>query len=167
MRLLSRPARLLATRGREFLSSPEITARLRSIVVPVDGSHASLQAVGLACEIARKNKGKVYVVHVIEVKRHLPLDAALEPEAAAGEAILAQAEEIGRAQRFDVEGEILQARQAGHAIVDEAVERAADLIVLGLDYPPPFGQFTLGSVAQYVLRSAPCEVWLTRQTVQE
>jgi nucleotide-binding universal stress UspA family protein len=149
------------------LSSPEVTALLRSIVVPISGSHAALQAVGLACEIARKNKGKVYVVHVIEVKRHLPLDAALEPEAIAGEAVLAQADEIGRAHRFEVEGEILQARQAGHAIVDEAIERAADLIILGLDYPPPFGQFELGSVAQYVLRSAPCQVWLCRQMVQE
>ncbi len=136
-------------------------------MVPVDGSYASLQAVGLACEIARKNKGKVHVVHVIEVKRHLPLDAALEPEAAAAEAVLAQAEAVAGEHRFQVEGEILQARQAGHAVVDEAIERGVDLIILGLDYPPPFGQFELGSVSQYVLRSAPCEVWLCRYPVQE
>ena len=31
-----------------------------------------MQAVALACDIARKNKGNVYIVHVIEVKRNLP-----------------------------------------------------------------------------------------------
>ena len=37
-----------------------------------------MDAVLLACSIAKKNKGKVYAVHVIEVKRSLPLDAELE-----------------------------------------------------------------------------------------
>ena len=67
-------------------------------MVPVDGSHASLQAVALACDIARKNKGSVSVVHVIEVKRTMPLDAELEPEAAAGEEVLAQAARVAREQ---------------------------------------------------------------------
>ena len=36
-----------------------------------------MAAVVLACSIAKKNKGKVFAVHVIEVKRSLPLDAEL------------------------------------------------------------------------------------------
>jgi nucleotide-binding universal stress UspA family protein len=134
-------------------------------MVPVDGSPASLQAVALACDLARRNKGKVYVVHVIEVKRSLPLDA--EMEAAGGEQVLAEAERVAREAGFDVEGEILQARDAGHAIVDEAVERGADLIILGSEFHRPFGEFQLGRVIQYVLRSAPCEVWVRREPVHE
>ncbi len=136
-------------------------------MVPVDGSHASLQAVALACDIARKSKGQVFVVHVLEVKRTLPLDAELGPEAAAGEEVLAQAEQVAREQDFEVEGEILQAREASHAIVDEAIERTADLIILGMNYQQPFGEFQLGRVVQYVLKSAPCEVWVCRHPVQE
>lgn len=145
----------------------ESTAHLRSIMVPVDGSAASMEAVALACDIARKNKGKVYVVHVIEVKRTLPLDAELEPEAGAGESILAQAEQAAAEHDFQVEGELLQAREAGHAVVDEAMERGVNLIILGVEYTAPFGEYQLGRMPLYVLRSAPCEVWLCRHTAQE
>ena len=136
-------------------------------MVPVDGSHASLQAVALACDIAHKNKGRVSVVHVIEVKRTMPLDAELEPEAAAGEEVLKQAARVAREQDFDVDSEILQAREASHAIVDEAIERGVDLILLGMEYQQPFGDFQLGRVIQHVMRSAPCEVWVCRHPVQE
>ena len=149
------------------MPSSESIAQMRSIMVPVDGSHVSLQAVALACDIARKSKGKVYLVHVIEVKRTLPLDAELEPEEAAGEEVLARAEQVAREQNFDVEGEILQAREASHAIVDEAIERGVDLIILGMEYQQPFGEFQLGRVIQYVLKSAPCEVWVQRHPLRE
>ncbi len=136
-------------------------------MVPVDGSPASLQAVALACDIARKNKGEVYVVHVIEVKRTLPLDAPLEPESAAGEEILARAEEVAREQKFDVESEILQARDASHAVVDEAVARGVDLVILGIEYLQPFGEFELGAIVEHVMKNAPCEVWVCRHPARE
>ena len=50
------------TGGRDDLATTDPTANLRNILVPVDGSPASLAAVMLACSIARKNKGKVYAV---------------------------------------------------------------------------------------------------------
>jgi len=149
------------------LAAPESTVLLRSILVPVDGSPASLQAVALACDIARKNKGRVYVVHVIEVKRTLPLDAQMEMEETAGDDVLAQAEEVARKQGFQVEGEILHAREAGPAIVDEAIERAVDLILLGIGYQGPFGEFQLPRVVQAVLKSSPCQVWVCREAVRE
>ena len=126
-----------------------------------------MQAVALACDIARKNKGRIYAVHVIEVKRTLPLDAPMETEEAAGDEILAHAEDVAKKQGFEVEGEILHAREAGPAIVDEAIERQADLIVLGTGYDDLFGQYHLGRVVQYTLRNAPCEVWLCRHAVEE
>ena len=145
----------------------ESTAHLRTIVVPTDGSHASLQAVALACDIARKNKGQVYVLHVIEVKRTLPLDAQLEMEEAVGDEILARAEEVARRQGFQVETEILHAREAAPAIVDEAVAREADLIVLGMGYQRALGEHQLGRVVPYALENAPCEVWVCRHPAEE
>lgn len=126
-----------------------------------------MQAVALACDIARKNKGNVYVVHVIEVNRNLPLTAEIESAEKEGDEILANAEQVSREQGFSVEGAILHAREASPAIVDEAIERNVDLIILGTDYTQPFGDFQLGSVVQYVLKSAPCEVWLCRHQVEE
>jgi len=149
------------------LSAPEPTAQMKTILVPTDGSKASMSAVALACSIAKRNKGRVYVVHVIEVKRSLPLDAELEPEAGEGERILLEAEKVADDQDFEVQGELLQAREAGHAVVDEAVERGVDSIVLGVEYKRPFGEFQLGRLPQYVVKNAPCLVWICRQPVEE
>jgi nucleotide-binding universal stress UspA family protein len=149
------------------LASADPTAGMKVILVPTDGSRASIRAVTLACSIARRNKGRVYVVHVIEVKRSLPLDAELEPEAGEGERILLQAEKAAHEQDFEVQSGLLQAREAGHAVVDEAVERGVDTIILGMDYKRPVGEFQLGRLTQYVLKNAPCLVWIWRQPVEE
>jgi len=135
-------------------------------MVPVDGSHASMLAVALACDLARKNKGKVFVINVIEVERTMALDAQLETEETAGDEILAGAEAVAKKAGFQVEGEILHAREASPAIVDEAIERGIDLIILGTEYRQPFGQFELSKVVQDVLKSAPCEVWVCRHPTE-
>jgi len=145
------------------MASREPTSKLKTILVPVDGSEASMEAVALACSLGKRNKGKVYVVHVIEVKRSLPLDADLSVEAAEGEEILSRAEKVADDQDFDVQGELLQAREAGHAVVDEAAERRADVIIIGLEAERPFGGFQLGRLPQYALKNAPCHVWLWRK----
>ncbi len=149
------------------MASADPTAGMKVILVPADGSRASMRAVALACSIAKRNKGRVYVVHVIEVKRSLPLDAELEPEAGEGERILLQAEKEAHEQGFEVQGELLQARDPGHAVVDEAVERGVDAIILGVDHKRAFGEFQLGRLPQYVLKNAPCLVWICRQPVEE
>jgi nucleotide-binding universal stress UspA family protein len=149
------------------VAQPEPTASLRTILVPVDGSPASMEAVALACGIAKKNKGKVYAVHVIEVRRSLPLDAELTEEASTGEDVLVRAEKVAQEMDFKIEGELLQAREAGHAIVDEAMERGADLILMGAEHKAPMGEYQMGRLTQYVVRAAPCGVWLWRQPVRE
>jgi len=149
------------------LAATDPTAGMKVILVPTDGSSASMRAVALACSIAKRNKGRVYVVHVIEVKRSLPLDAELEPEASEGERILLQADKAADEQDFEVQGGLLQAREAGHAVVDEAVERGVDAIILGVDYKRPVGEFQLGRLTQYVLKNAPCLVWICRQSAEE
>jgi nucleotide-binding universal stress UspA family protein len=135
-------------------------------MVPVDGSHASMEAVGLACDIARRNKGKVYVVHVIEVKRTLALDAPMDVEETAGDEMLAASEITAKDHGYEVDGEILHAREAASAIVDEAIERAADLIIMGIEYQQPVGEFVLGKAVESVLKNAACEVWVLRHAVE-
>lgn len=126
-----------------------------------------MDAILLACSIARKNKGKVYAVHVIEVKRSLPLDAEMPDEATSGEGLLTRAERAASDADFRIEGELLQARDAGHAIVDEAMERGVDLILMGTEHKAPTGEYQMGRVTQYVVKAAPCSVWLWRHPVQE
>jgi nucleotide-binding universal stress UspA family protein len=47
-------------------------------------------------------------------------------------------------------------------VVDEARERSADLIVIGLTYKKRFGEFDLGKTTPYVLKNAHCRVWVCR-----
>lgn len=147
---------------------PNDPLQIRDIVVPVNGSPASTDALALACFLAKRNKGTVYAVYVIEVARTMPLDAEMTAEARQGEQVLAEAEQ--RAEELDfrdnVFGELLQARDAGHAIVDEAVERGVSAIVMGVSYIQG-GESSLTAAAQYVLKNAPCQVILSRTAAQE
>ena len=48
------------------------------ILVPVVGTEADEEAMKLACRLAKKDKGKVWSVYVVTIKRALPLDAEIE-----------------------------------------------------------------------------------------
>src|ERR1700732_1832135 len=97
--------------------------RAGRILGPVNGNPTDDEAVALACEIARRGKSAVYAIYVIEVKRTLPLDVDLPPEAAKGDTVLARAERAADAFGVELATEILQARDVGTAIVDAAPER--------------------------------------------
>ena len=63
---------------------------------------------------------------------------------------------------------LVQARDVGAALVDEAAERDADLLVLGLPYRKRFGgDFAIGRTVPYVLKNAPCAVWVAREAMPE
>ena len=135
---------------------------VKLLLVPVDGSDAAYSALATACDFARHHKASVAALHVIEVPRSLPLDADLGEEAERGEIILTRAEAVAKEHDTKVRAELVQARQAGHAVVDEALDSKADAIVVGLDYHRPYGRFQMGRLPLYVLENAPCEVWLFR-----
>ena len=133
------------------------------ILVPIIGTQADEEAIRLACSLAKKTKAKVHAVYVIVVNRSVPLDAEIESEIQKAEGILDHVEGVAEEQDYEIETDVLQAREAGPAIVDEAVERDIDLILIGVTYKRRFGQFSLGSVVPYVLKNAPCRVILYQE----
>lgn len=136
----------------------------QKILVPVAGTEADIETVKLACQFARKEKAKLLVVHVIPIARSLPLDTEIAIEVKKGENVLEQAEKIALERGCEIETDLLQARNVGPSIVDDAVERQADLIFMGLAYQRVFGQYSLGDVTLYVLKNAPCPVILFQQS---
>ena len=141
--------------------------RPKKVLVPVDGGTADEEAVRLSCRLAKKSGGKVYVTYVIQVDRTLPLDAEVKAEIDRGEAVLDTAERIAEDQDYNVETDLLQAREIGPAIVDEAIERGVDLIMMGVSYLKKFGEFSLGETVPYVLKNAPCWVLICREPIPE
>ena len=141
------------------------------ILVPVAGYEADEEAVKLACRLARQNrekdkekgKGKIWAVSVVAIKRALPLDAEIDSEIQHAESVLDRVQNVAEEEEFEIETDVLQAREVGPAIIDEAVERGVHLIIMGITYKRHFGQFSLGDVVPYVLKNSPCPVILYQQ----
>ena len=134
------------------------------ILVPVAGTEADEEALELANNLlAKKNKGKIYAVHIIPIERTFPLDAEVEPEIRKADDILKHIENIAEERGYDIETDLLQAREVAPAIINEAIEQKVDLILLGITYGKHFGEFSLGDVVPYVLKNAPCRIVLYYQ----
>ncbi len=139
----------------------------RRIVVPVSGGELDTRAVDLASAVAGRFGGcELTLVYVAEVPQDLPLDADLPDTVQQGESILERMVGYARSgndvdwQRITTE--LLQARSASAAIVDEAIERGADAVVLAVENHREHGLVTQGETVPYVLKNAPCEVILIR-----
>jgi nucleotide-binding universal stress UspA family protein len=135
----------------------------KKILVPVSGAEADVETIKLACRLAKKDKGKVWAVSIVTIKRALPLNAEIDSEIKKAEEILDRAETVAGEEDYEIETDVLQAREIGPAIVDEAVERGVGLILMGVAYEQRFGQFSLGNTVPYVLKNAPCPVILYQQ----
>jgi len=134
----------------------------KKVLVPVNGSSSDDTVISLAAQTAKRNRGHVYAIHVIEVGFAYPVDAELVEERRRADTILDNAERIAERWGQEIETEILQARDIGTAIIEEAIDSHADLIVLGVPYRTRTGEFDLGKTALHVLQHASCEVWLCR-----
>jgi universal stress protein A len=145
-------------------------SRLETIVVPVDFSETSQAAWRAACDLAALTGSHLHLVHVCpEPLRQawaieavtLDLDAvALEWLSEAHENLdcIAVPPSItpGRVTRVALLG------PAASRIVDYAAEQDADLIVMGTHGHGPLHHLLIGSVAERVLRTAPCPVMTVR-----
>jgi nucleotide-binding universal stress UspA family protein len=137
-----------------------------SILVPVTGDPSDDQVIELACELLDSGNGTLYVLYVIEVERAFPVDAEIAPAIAKGEEILEHIEEVARKYKCDPEAELVQARHAGSAVVQEAADRNVGKIVVGCPSEERFGSFSLGDTIPYILKNAPCSVIVWRDPIE-
>ena len=113
-------------------------------------------------------KAELVAVHVVEIDWTLPLDADVAGRSEDAQRTLDMAEGVAEVAGVKLEPVLLQARDVGAALVDEASERGADLLVLGLAYRTRFGgDFAIGRTIPYALKNAPCAVWVAREPMPE
>lgn len=140
----------------------------RRAVVALSGGTSDARTVRLTAELARHQRSEVVIVHVVEIDWTLPIDADIAVRSEEAQRVLDMAETIAEQVGIKVETVLLQARDVGAALVDEAAERDADLLVLGIAYRRRFGgDFAIGRVIPYVLKNAPCAVWVVREPMPE
>ena len=144
------------------------TAQFERAVLALNGAPSDARMVRLVAALAGKSRGELIAVHVVEIDWTLPLDADIAGRSEDVQRVLDSAEEIAEAFKVRLEPVLLQARDVAAAIVDEATERGADLLVVGLPYRKRFGgEFAIGRTIPYILQNAPCSVWVVREPMSE
>ena len=137
---------------------------IHTILVPVDFSDQARAVVEWAAHLASEHKSKLVLFHAY----HLPVEfqqlegAYLPPDfwanvKAEAQESLARYESELQESGCAVES-VTREGYAATAIVDEANERGADLIVIGTHGLSGLQHMLLGSVAERVVQKAPCPV---------
>jgi nucleotide-binding universal stress UspA family protein len=135
----------------------------KRVLVALAGTSADPDVIRLVAAIAKPNKAQVVAIHVIEVRWNLPLDAVLDNELERGEELLENAKKVAESLGLPLDTELLQARDAAAAIIDTAVERRADLIVVAMPFRRRLGRVYVGRTVENVYINAPCAVLAYRQ----
>ena len=138
----------------------------RRIVIGLNGGAADTHAVRLVCQLTRGTKAEMVAVHVVELDWTMPLDADVAERSEEAQRVLDAAEATAEEMHCKMDCVLLQARDVGPALVDEAAARDADLLVLGLSYRTRFGgEFAVGRAVPYAFKNAPCAVWVVREPI--
>ena len=150
------------------MPEPTTEPSFKRAVVALSGNPNGQRLVRLVSELAKAHKAEVIGVHVVEVDWSMPLDMDVAGRSDEIQQVLDVAEGTAEAVGVKLESVLLQARDVGAALVDEAIEREADLLVIGLAYKTKFGgDFAMGRTIPYVLKNAPCAVWVLREPIPE
>ena len=142
------------------------------ILVPVDFSAGSLKALDFAVSLARCLDASIYLLHVLDTifsskqfdsPRLRPLRA--QATATAKQKLGLLANQHVRSHVF-INWQVLGG-VAHSVIVEAAAKSKADLIVMGSEGRTGVNRFLVGSVAEKVVRHAPCPVLVVRDQHHE
>ena len=143
------------------------------ILVPTDFSEPSDAALQYARILAGKFGASLHLLHVFEPPLYLAGAVSAEVYVADASAIQAELMEQAKKhlaervtaddqERYGASTEIVTGQSAS-TIVKYATERHMDLIVMGTHGRSGMSHLLLGSIADHVVRSAPCPVLTVRR----
>jgi len=131
----------------------------RRILVPMKVGDIGEEMVATAIALAKEHGAEIEAITVVRVPRRYVLEGELPPDVAARvDASLEEARLLGADHGVEVSAHVVRARSIGHAIVDEAKARQADLIVVGSSPRWRRQSRFFSPTVDFVLRHAPCEV---------
>jgi nucleotide-binding universal stress UspA family protein len=149
-------------------SSKDTPLAIQHILVPTDFSEYADYALDYAVELAKSFQARVTVLYVY----YLPSIALGEVSPAVIDETLEAMETNARQQAQKALARVLNAGLQGDSvivegapfqmIIDTAKEKAVDLIVMGTHGRTGLTHVLMGSVAERVVRMAPCPVLVTR-----
>src|SRR5262245_57634135 len=143
----------------------------KRVLVPVDGSRPSMRGLEEAIRIVKFTSGTLRLVHVVNELTVEPAylallkyDKLLAGLREHGNGVLAEAAALVHNGGATCESELIETMgaQAAQAIVQQAREWPADLIVMGTHGRRGLRRLALGSDAEVVMRYSPVPLLLVR-----
>ncbi len=132
----------------------------KRILCPIDFDENSMEALNSAAELARREGGTVYVLHVIP-KMLQPMGMPMETDIyqAQEQAARTRLNEIGRERLEGVAHELITCiGDPAPSILRMQRQLGVDLIVAGTHGRRGLSRLFLGSVAEHIIREASCPV---------
>jgi universal stress protein A len=138
----------------------------KTILVATDFGDASQLALEYGRALARRFRARLRVLHVVELPVVMGLEFSVPDVTLSNDRILQEAERqlsetLAQVSTGDVIGQV----RVGHAdeqILAYAAEHNVDLIVMGTHGRRALAHLIMGSVAERVVRTAPCPVFTVR-----
>jgi nucleotide-binding universal stress UspA family protein len=135
-----------------------------NVLVPIDGSNASLKALNSAIEIAQMSGAQLTILHIIPAieestkSRIEKFEKQIEKQ---GQDILDDAANIAKKQKVKFKTNLMR-DSPGHAIVRLAKKGKFDHILMSTTGTGSAQDDMLGSVSNYVVHKAEIPVYLIR-----
>ncbi|HZZ79706.1 MAG TPA: universal stress protein [Gemmataceae bacterium] len=136
---------------------------IKTILFATDFSPASKIAFDVAAALARDYNARLIALHVVEPVQmgFSEFNAYVGPDEDTGLAMESLKAYKSPSPRVTIEHRLLEGA-AATVITETAAETAADVIVMGTHGRTGFSRLMMGSVAEEVLRHAPCPVLTIR-----
>jgi len=141
------------------------------ILVPIDGSPTSNQALSTALQLAKDSQGRVRVIHVIDELAGISgyeyagySDELIRAMREAGNKILGDALDTAKAAGVEADSMLFDdfGQRLGETAADAAKRWNADLLVVGTHGRRGIGRMLLGSGAEQIIRLAPVPILVVR-----
>ncbi|HEX6818178.1 MAG TPA: universal stress protein [Ktedonobacterales bacterium] len=135
-----------------------------SVLVAITGGDLDQELMALACAVAqKKHTNVVHAIYGIEVPRTKPVDEEMTAERTQADRALDQAAADGETCHITVDKEYIQSRNVGQSLVSAAASHGCALMIIGLPYKAEAeGQLEMNETVDYVIKHAPCRVWVIR-----
>ncbi len=134
---------------------------LDRLLVPVDFSPAGAEALAYARALATRAGAELELLHVVDAAAVDGVLGPADPAVWSG-ALQAARRRVDGLRRPDELATVLEGRPAD-VIADHALARRSDLIVVGSHGRSGLERLLIGSVAEQVVRTAPCPVLVVRR----
>ena len=143
----------------------------KRIMVPVDGSATSTAGLNQALRLARDQKAKLKLIHIVDELMifgssgaGINIEPVLESMKRAGRRVLKRAAKLAASRGVRPESELWENAKGrvAEVLVARAKRWRADLIVMGTHGRRGVNRLLLGSDAELVVRNSPVPVLLVR-----